>query len=865
MMYIILIAIIISFTFYIYKFKKLKDRKRVQHKVLIETLYPTITRQNSEWFKLIQIEQGYFNNRKLELWHLKTQPIINQISDINLDKLNLDTIMLSEAKKLQEKYINRESLRKQFNNAFIEHQLTKCENLFNNIDNASLDLQQRIAIIKDEDHNLVIAGAGSGKTTTVAGKVAYLINHGNINPDEILLITFTRKASDEMRERIREKMGINVEVNTFHSLGRKIIGQVTNNLPSVIEEKQFYEQLKVISKTLMTNSNYANQVIQFLTQYRLEVIDPDDFNSHGEYINYLKENNVKSYKTVERNIGGRVTILREICKSLEEVKIANFLFVNNIEYRYEASYEHPTADNQYAQYKPDFYLPDHGIYIEHFGLIDEENNVPHWFSKGDFISAKEKYNSDIAWKRMTHIEHQTILIETYSYENKKGILLENLQSKLEKLGVKFNPKSADEVWNILNSVANEDVTAFDTLINTFLNLFKSNNFEINKLRTNIKKNYEGQIKSRLSLFLTIFEPILNEYNAHLKKENLIDFSDMINQSAQYCKENKFSNKYQYIIVDEFQDTSVGRYDLIKTLLENNNTCKLFAVGDDWQSIYRFAGSDIALFTEFEKYFGTTEISKIETTYRFKKKMIAISSAFILANPNQTSKQLKSFSDSDKEPLEIIYGDSFKNDDPIPIIEVLEKIDADCKGNEKKPTIMALSRYKHFIQLFKERKDLFTVKYNVTDQIYSITYLQLPHLTFDFITVHRSKGLQADYVILVNCVSGQYGFPAEQADDPIMNLLLSKADQFKNGEERRLFYVALTRAKIKTFITTNKTYKSKFLKEIDPNDSVDSKSKCPVCKDGDKVIFEGINRNGNPFVRYTCSNWMYDCDYLEWEN
>ena len=620
--------------------------------------------------------------------------------------------------------------------------------------------------------------------------------------------------------------------------------------------------MRNIFSSLMKDTEYADNVIKFITEYKLETKDIDDFESHGEYINYLKDNNIKSYKTTEKEIDGRITILREICKSVEEVKIANYLFLNGVNYLYEEPYQYPTADNVYAQYKPEFYLPDYDTYIEHFGLIDKNNNVPHWFSSEKGMSAKDKYNTDIAWKRETHKKYQTTLVETFSYENKGDALLINLKSKLEKLGVEFKPRTADEIWGILNSIAEDDVSALDTLINTFLNLFKSNNFKISRIKLEINKIDDKKIRTRYLSFISIFEPILNNYNSYLKANNLIDFSDMINEASNYIIENKFKNKFKYIIIDEFQDTSIGRFNLIKALLNNNNSCRLFAVGDDWQSIYRFAGSDISLFTEFEKHFGSTEYSKIETTYRFNKNMIDLSSKFILANPNQTPKQLKPYSINEIQPVEILYSNSHKNDDPYPLIEVLRKINSENLNTNVKLKILALSRYKHFIKLYKENTDLFSVTYNAKDNNYFITCFEYPNLQIEFLTVHRSKGLQADYVIILNCVSGEYGFPSEQADDPVLNLLLSKSDQFENGEERRLFYVALTRSKRKTFITTNSKYKSKFINEIDPNYIVDTKLKCPKCKLGDKLKKEGIT-NGRPWIKYSCSNWNYNCNYLEW--
>lgn len=838
--------------------QKQKDRKYLNSK------YEEITSLNNDFDSFLNFAYGYFNHSKLSNWRSTADSIYQAIEKINLNALELDKEQLATCNKFRKYGTQAEAIRTHHNLEFVEKELAECSDLLSNIDGASLDAQQRLAIVKDEDHSLVIAGAGSGKTTTVAGKVAYAINRLQVKPEEILLITFTKKASEEMQDRIKKKMGINIEVNTFHSFGRKVIGKVTQDMPTVIDEQLFYSEMKNIFTGLMADTGYASKVIKFLTEYNMLAKETDEFESHGEYINFIKDNNIKSYKTVEKVIEGRRTILREICKSIEEVKIANHLFLNGVNYIYENPYQHKTSDDQYAQYRPGFYLPDYDIYIEHFGLIDKFNNVPKWFSSNGYQTPKDKYNSDIAWKRQTHEQYKTTVVETYSYEERNDVLLKNLTERLVNHGVEFRPRSSDEIWEILNNVAKDDVSALDTLINTFLNLFKSNNYKISEIAQQIDGIADEQVRTRYHLFLEIFEPILEKYNAFLKSKHLIDFSDMINEAAGYIRENKFKNRFRYIIVDEFQDTSIGRFKLIKALLDNNQLCKLFAVGDDWQSIYRFADSDISLFTEFEKYFGFTEYSKIETTYRFKKSMIDLSSRFILANPNQTTKQLKAFSDGDSDdPVEILQSTSFRNDDPLPLIEALKKIDAENATRDKKIKILALSRYNHFVDLYKGNTELFTVKYNIDDKNYVITCKEYPHLPVEFLTVHRSKGLQADYTIILNCVSGQYGFPSEHADDAILNLLLSKSDQFRNGEERRLFYVALTRAKKKTYITTNTTYKSKFLNEIDHSTNADPAQKCPKCKLGDKVVKEGVSQYGKPFIRYTCSNWNFDCTYLDW--
>ncbi|MCB0541091.1 MAG: UvrD-helicase domain-containing protein, partial [Bacteroidetes bacterium] len=554
----VVLGIIISIFFIVQQNKKalqrkeeerirleLAEAKRLKEKAIIEGLYPDVVLMNKKFANFISFKDGYFNNNKLSIWKASVSSLYNQLGKYEIETLKLDNAIVSDINQLRTSYDTGVKIRTSYNEKFIEKELKESDKLFSNIEGQSLDEQQRLAVIKDEDNNLVIAGAGSGKTTTVAGKVAYVIDRFKVKPDEILLITFTKKASDEMKHRIKQKMNVDIEVNTFHSFGRKVIGEATNDMPSVIEEKQFYTEMRNIFNTLFKDTDYASKVIKFITEYRLEPKDDNDFKSHGEYINYLKDNNIRTYKQVEVVINGRRTMLREYCKSLEEVKIANFLFLNGVNYKYEEPYQYKTSDNIYAQYKPDFYLPDYNIYIEHFGLIDRNNNVPNWFSGSNGLSAKDKYNSDIAWKRNTHSKYETTLVETFSYENKEGVLLEKLKSKLEAEGVVFKQRTNDEIWKILNSIAKDEVSALDTLINTFLNLFKSNNFEIKNLIKQIESYKEESIKNRYLLFLDIFTPILSKYNEFLKSKNLIDFSDMINDAAFYISKNKFKNKFKY--------------------------------------------------------------------------------------------------------------------------------------------------------------------------------------------------------------------------------------------------------------------------------------------------------------------------------
>ena len=245
------------------------------------------------------------------------------------------------------------------------------------------------------------------------------------------------------------------------------------------------------------------------------------------------------------------------------------------------------------------------------------------------------------WKRNTHNENNTRLLETYSYYNSKGVLISKLREKLEKAGVKFKKIEIEDLYRLYDFETNKSFNESIKLIGTFLELFKSHDFKDKKFDEYIKASQKSKNdfeRNRKILFFKISRILFKEYQNRLKSKGQIDFSDLINRAAKYINEEKVSLKYKYIIVDEFQDIAYGRYRLLKSIIEKSNA-KLMCVGDDWQSIYRFAGSDISIFKNFEKYFGYCEKMKIDQTYRNSQELLDMTREFILKNPEQIEKRL----------------------------------------------------------------------------------------------------------------------------------------------------------------------------------------------------------------------------------
>lgn len=879
---LIIVVAIIILTSIIVIYVKNKNRKkrellarieRENYNNLLNTFIDKVKRANFE-LKSLTGKDGYICNYETFTYHKKYQKLYSEIPFDSLDTLTYEGETKQEIKLFKSNIENLNSIIGKTNSDFIESELKKYKTYFDDIEGKSLDQQQRKAIIIDEDNNIVIAGAGSGKTTTIAGKVKYLIDKYQVNPKEILLIAFTRKAAGEMRERVKEKMNIDISVKTFNKLGIDIIAEVDNQKPSIFDfsKKETLELFASFIEHAKKDSKYFSKLIHFFIYWLKPYKEEKDFETEGERTNYLIDQKYEglkltgretfSYKLVDEHLGlklvkkkvaGLPVSYREKLKSQEEVLIANFLFINNVEYFYEERYQYKTSSKTFGQYKPDFYLPEYDIYIEHFA-IDRNRNVPDWFNGDEFQTAKEKYNAGIDWKREEHERNNTTLIETYSWEKREGVLLSNLEKKLKQNGVVLKPKSNEEIWKYLQENTPAEIDNFTTLVYTFLVLYKSNNLSTNKLKAMAQENED----ERASLFLDLFLPILKSYKNYLLESDEIDFSDMINNATKEINSKNFASPYKYIIIDEFQDISLSRYQLIKSLLDSNPETKLFCVGDDWQSIYRFTGSDIGIFTGFDEYFKSSSIngferktskSYIENTYRFDNQLIELSSNFILRNPNQIRKTLRSYKQTDEKPFTVLnynYNYNIVN----PLHEAFESIVE--KANGKPASVKLLGRYSHEINEIKEKSKL-NFNYDHKKKETIITHPEYQHLKIEFHTVHTAKGLDADYIIILNGNAGKYGFPAEISDDPLLNFLLSKSDQFLNGEERRVFYVALTRARKHVYILSNTENRSKFIDEIEVDEKISNKQ-CEWCDNG--ILIE---REGPYGYFYSCSNFHY-CNY-----
>ena len=683
-----------------------------------------------------------------------------------------------------------------------------------------LDDEQREVVLSEEDNTLVIAGAGAGKTTTVAAKVRYLVEKRHIKPEQILVISFTNKAVEELRERINHNLKIPSIITTFHSIGYSILRQGEAEQRRIVDNGFMYNIINEYLKTkVLRNPQLVDKLILFFGSY---FSAPYEGNDLGEYFQFVAEADYSTLKSdlldyvqqvVDRRTRRTQTLNNEVLRSMEEVQIANFLYLNQIDYEYEPMYQYRILSAN-KPYTPDFRIKqgDKVAYIEHFGITEDGR------SNRYTPEQLQKYKNIINDKVCLHRKHKTDLIYTFSQYRDGREMLEHLQEMLIAHGYELNERPTAEVYKrLVDTEENKYITRLTQLICTFISNFKTQGFKIDKF-----DDFKSKTKNvRTRLFLDICEVCYLEYQQALKEQHCIDFEDMINESAELIRKKQIAKEqldYKYIIVDEYQDISRQRYNLIKEL---STLCdaKIMAVGDDWQSIYAFSGSILPLFTRFCEEVGYGQELKITRTYRNAQEIINIAGTFVQKNSQQIKKELISpkridnpviistyNEEKDKEHKGGIYynlGVAIEN----AIGEIIEYGEVD--GKTKTPSILLIGRYG-----FDARNMCKAQQFNYNEEngkVYSVKYGNKVKL--NFMTAHSSKGLTAENVIIINAKDETYGFPSKVDDDPVLNQVVSFDTSYNYAEERRLFYVALTRTKNRVFIVTPDKRPSEFIREL----------------------------------------------------
>ncbi|HIV77462.1 MAG TPA: UvrD-helicase domain-containing protein [Candidatus Sphingomonas excrementigallinarum] len=689
------------------------------------------------------------------------------------------------------KMITDPETRRRYNEEFVAHELKRFGPFFEDLGGVSMAMEQREACIRLEDSNLLVASAGSGKSATMVGKVAYVLQKGLYAPEDILVLAYNTSAAAELKERIARQLQVQpndlgCRVTTFHALGFSIIKEVDGEPPRLANwvenasgEARFIET--IVSDLKERDERFLSLWTDLLSLYPKADLPLEAFSTEEEYKRYIADNGGKR----PDSIGTLVPNL--YVRSLQERRIVNWLWRHTVDFEYERRIRIPKGEGEPPQLvHPDFYYPESGTIHEHFAI------------NKDGTSPFDGYIVEAALKRSGYAQIQADFFETRSADDAAGKLLEKLEIELRKREIKMVARSLQEV---LKAIAPMVISRYHRIIGVCVKHIRASRLTRDIL---LKKAETLHDKVRARHFVEVVWKIAEEYTHRLDKAQRIDYDSMIGDAVRYVETGRYRSPFSLILVDEFQDTSEPRANLVKALKHQKPFNKLFAVGDDWQSIYRFAGSDVTIFTDFEKGFGASWMGRLERTYRCNQALADTAAAFVQRNPGQFRKTVVSTRPAVSRSIRVVPVDVTRNKSGFiePCRKILSRLDV----------FLGTQTAKWRTAERRRLKVLVLWRYNSLDP-FNGRPPRFENIDVTGLSFHRSKGLEADYTILLDVSDGNYGVPSRIEDDELLNLVIPRPETYPFAEERRLFYVALTRASRGTFLIANDRQPSPFIHEL----------------------------------------------------
>lgn len=782
-----------------------RARKAIIQKQDLSDFHRTI-RPIRKKLKNIKQDQRFLTSSERKKLKNQLRSSYEKLQSINNQYDQKDEEWLSdEMKRMTQKFNQTNKLLGTFNENFASQRIKQLPDLLPDLPEDELpNQQQREAIVKNDHHNLVIAGAGTGKTKTLICRIAYLVKKPDpVPPEKILAITYTKNAAAEMEKRLRHQFDItDVEVRTLHSLGMNILKN-NINFDGVFNKSDLRD---LISETLNQWKNDRKGKMKtylegFLRHFQDELPDREDFEDQRTYFEHMRQ---KKYTTLK---GEKV-------KSLAEKQVADFLFQHQVAYKYEAPARWARTGKDHRSYRPDFFLPDYDVYVEHWGIGSNGEVPEHWNKSTD------EYKDEIKWKRKQFNRTERYnLVEITRWEMTADQFEQTLRKRLKKQGVNLNRFSFEELVNQVY-----DRNEIRSIIHDLFKQFIENARQSGLSGTNpdygirnkpLKAYYFDQCAKRL----------FSKYEQQRQRHNEIDFSQMIHGAIEQLqsKSDRFADRFEHVLVDEFQDITPHQRELIDLLFDPKDGNRLFCVGDDWQSIYGFRGADVRTILQFDDHFPEPEVTRLEESFRCPPKVVKAGNDLISQNESQREKTVRSRNQTAGKPRvhRIKTEDKEKylyHANRLAVELILEHL-----NNGAPEELMVLSRFNHHLKSLQKHLKLHDIKYN-DDRLDSGGTLQLS-------TIHSAKGTEADNVILLHAIEGTYGLPSQIDDSLLLNPVLAGTSN-KIAEERRLFYVTLTRTKGSIELITQQENESRFLNEIDEHSS--SGRQISVSEEGDQT-------------------------------
>jgi DNA helicase-4 len=685
-------------------------------------------------------------------------------------------------------------------------------------DLSALNDRQTEAVVSEDKRLLVLAGAGSGKTKTLLQKIVYLIEEKGISPSAILAITFTKNAANEMIDRLiisadktkgyatmmadkrlrkeekdqqrflnqkKYKWIDGLTIRTFHSFCYSLlrnhgVNEFDNKFRIIGDEKKDEEDdlgkfvapetvFEVVHKLLIEQCEGSTEYLLQLKRYILDYL-----------IDKIHQANQKKYLPKD---GKYFTALDGTkVRSKSEQFIADWFYRHSIKYEYE-----PLLNIKDFYFRPDFFVKDANLYLEHVSdLSFKTRDKEEQFEKGGFAFVK-------TYEKMT--QDSALFNHTLDKVVKNRLPSNHFKTALLNYKEEFNNY-------------HEDVKEFVIQLIRIIDMIKVESLDLKIVLEKARKDQHERVRN----FYELAIPIVDKYNRYCIDKSFLDFNDLISRSTSLFNNHtdittKYRTKYQYVLVDEFQDVNNLQVELIKLLLTEKT--QLFCVGDDWQSIYGFRGSNVSYIIDFEKHFPDARVIKLNLNYRSTQHIVGASNEVIKNNRFKVEKEI--FASKKSEHKIVVFAGA---DEDESVQFCVDRVSEFLKEGLTSEDILFLYRrskmYTPYFFRFKNENIRVQAK-----------------------TIHAAKGLEAKVVFILGLTEGYGGFPDIWLEDRIFQVIKKANHDLLLEEERRLFYVALTRARDKLFLMTEKGNESSFLKEIPESFTV--RTSVPIRSVVEKIV------------------------------
>lgn len=680
--------------------------------------------------------------------------------------------------------------REQLRRIHVETEIDSFKEYFDTVEKMPLTDEQREACVVADDRQILVAAAGSGKSSTITAKVGYLLKKGWVKPEEIVVLAFNSDAAKEIKERclerLREISGIEkITCSTFHAFGRNLSrSQFPNGrIPQV-------SPMATADGTALRHS-LLRWIVQDLIFSSGSQTTADAF----KMLQDVTKGNDSPSLSVKANEKRApfLTLRGEKVNSIQEQKIADFLHSYGIMYEYEQPYKFDVSDADHAQYRPDFYFPTIDVYYEHFAINSKGEAPP------DFAGYLEKTK----WRREIHPKMGTLFFETLSADFEDRSIFDKILYWLHEFGYDFENDISSRIAKGAIEINEPAIATLDQFIS---------NRKLSGI-TDQKLYEKASMQSPwIGLLLPFVIEVGNRYEKALRQYEEIDFTDMILMATKAIEASSEPLPFRYFLIDEFQDISAIRADMVRALLRRCPGSKLFCVGDDWQSINGFSGSELKLMTRFQQEFGEGTEQYLTQTFRSNQGIATVAATFVMRNPDQLPKKVVAHDKSERKVIEVHLMDTEADLEGI-FWNILQQ-QRRAPSKRKKTTIFALARYNHYFAKNGRNPNPFEACHK--HWIEQLALEGKDDFSVEMETFHRSKGRECDIAILLGLVTekgNKRSVPSRMPEDKLTQLPLMDKEPFPDAEERRLFYVAMTRARHKVVIPTLKKHVSPFLAEL----------------------------------------------------